>query len=151
MARPPKPPQETLFAHGLGAQIIWIGLLMGAASIATQVWAFHAGHAHWQTMVFTVLCLSQLGNALAIRSDRESLFRQGVWSNLPMIGAVALTLGLQLAVIYVPFLQPIFKTAPLSLWELSACLGMSTVVFWAVEVEKWVGRRREVPARAGER
>jgi Ca2+-transporting ATPase len=151
MARPPKPPQETLFAHGLGAQIIWIGLLMGAASLATQGWAFHTGHAHWQTMVFTVLCLSQLGNALAIRSDRESLFRQGVWSNLPMIGAVVLTLGLQLAVIYVPFLQPIFKTASLSLWELSACLGMSTVVFWAVEVEKWIRRRTEEPARAGER
>ena len=151
MARPPKPPQETLFAHGLGAQIIWIGLLMGAASLATQGWAFHTGHAHWQTMVFTVLCLSQLGNALAIRSDRESLFRQGIWSNLPMTGAVVLTLGLQLAVIYVPFLQPIFKTAPLSLWELLACLGMSTVVFWAVEVEKWIGRRTEEPARAGER
>jgi Ca2+-transporting ATPase len=64
-----------------------------------------------------------------------------------MTGAVGLTLGLQLAVLYVPFLQPVFKTAPLSLWELSACLGMSTVVFWAVEVEKWVRRRGEAPEK----
>lgn len=92
-------------------------------------------------MVFTVLCLSQLGHALAIRSERDSTFRLGFWSNPVLVGAVLFTLGLQLATIYVPALNPIFKTESLSLDELLICLVASTVVFFAVEVEKWCVRR----------
>jgi hypothetical protein len=65
-------------------------------------------------MVFTVLCLGQLGNALAIRSQTESVFSQGLLSNRPMAGALALTVALQMATLYVPFLNPVFRTAPLS-------------------------------------
>jgi Ca2+-transporting ATPase len=93
-------------------------------------------------MVFTTLCLAQMGNALAIRSDKYSLFSIGVFSNLALIGAVLLTFGLQLAVIYVPFLQDIFQTVALSPLELAVCLGASTLVFWAVEAVKWIGRQR---------
>jgi Ca2+-transporting ATPase len=93
-------------------------------------------------MVFTVLCLSQMGHVLAIRSDSESLFSQGLLSNKPLVGAFLLTFGLQLATIYVPFLNPIFKTEPLTLGELGLTLAMSTVVFVAVEIEKFFKRRR---------
>ena len=61
MQRPPRPPNESIFSHGMWQDIIWIGLLMGGVSIFTQAWAYHTGHAHWQTMVFTVLTLSQMG------------------------------------------------------------------------------------------
>jgi Ca2+-transporting ATPase len=98
--------------------------------------------AHWQTMVFTVLCLSQLGHVLAIRSDRESLFTKGLFTNKPLLGAVVLSIGLQLGVVYIPFLNPIFKTEPISAWELAAAMGLSSVVFFAVECEKFVQRRR---------
>jgi Ca2+-transporting ATPase len=103
---------------------------------------------YWRTMVFTVLCLSQMGHALAIRSDRESLFKIGLLSNRPMLGAVALTFALQLSTIYVPFMQKIFKTEALSLRDLAIALALSTVVFWAVEVEKWVKRRQDVKMAA---
>ena len=96
----------------------------------------------WQTMIFTTLTLAQMGNALAIRSRRDSLFRIGLFSNRPMLGAVLLTFALQMAVIYVPFLQKAFQTEPLSAQELGVSLLMSTVVFWAVEFEKWIRRRR---------
>jgi Ca2+-transporting ATPase len=141
MQRPPRPPQESLFAHGLWQQIVWVGLLMGGVCIVTQAWTYHAGVSHWQTMVFTVLTLSQMGNVLAIRSERASFFQQGVCSNRPLLGAVLLTFILQMATIYVPFLNPIFKTAPLSGQELVLCLVLSSVVFWAVEAEKWLLRR----------
>jgi Ca2+-transporting ATPase len=127
--------------HGLGAHIVWVGLLMGAACIVTQAWSIRTGFAHWQTMVFTVLCLSQMGHVLAIRSERESLFSQGLFSNRPLVGAFLLTFGLQLATIYVPFLNPIFKTEPLTIAELGLTLAMSSVVFIAVEIEKLVKRR----------
>jgi P-type Ca2+ transporter type 2C len=141
MKRPPRHPQESIFA-GMWMEIIWVGLLMGAVSIFTQAWAIRSGIAHWQTMVFTVLCLSQMGNVLALRSEKESLFTQGVFTNRPLVGAFVVTILLQLATIYVPFLNPIFKTQPLSAAELATTLGLSTIVFFAVEVEKWMRRKR---------
>ncbi len=141
MRRPPRPPQENLFAQGLGYHVIWVGLLMGGISILAQALSYHAGNPNWQSMVFTVLTLSQMGHVLAIRSERDSLFTQGLWSNRPLVGAVALTFALQMAVLYVPWLNPIFKTAPLSAAELGFCLVLSSVVFFAVEIEKAVVRR----------
>lgn len=142
MQRPPRHPEESIFAHGLGAHIIWVGLLMGFVSIFTQAWSIKTGHAHWQTMVFTVLCLSQMGHVLAIRSERESLFSQGLLSNKPLIEAFLLTFVFQMAAIYMPFLNPIFKTEPLTLSELILTLALSSVVFFAVEIEKMWRRRR---------
>jgi Ca2+-transporting ATPase len=146
MDRPPRHPKESIFAHGLGTHIVWVGLLMGAACIITQAFSIHTGFAHWQTMVFTVLCLSQMGHVLAIRSESESLFSQGFFSNLPLVGAFLLTLVLQMATIYVPLLNPIFKTEPLTLAELGVTFVMSSMVFIAVEVEKFFLRRRQVTA-----
>jgi Ca2+-transporting ATPase len=143
MRRPPRNPQENIFS-GMWVQIIWIGLLMGAVSIFTQAWAIGSGReqAHWQTMVFTVLCLSQMGNALALRSERESLFQQGFLTNKFMFGAVLLTFMLQMATIYVPLLNPIFKTAPLTFGELSIAIVLSCIVFLAAETEKWWLRKK---------
>ncbi|MCX7995625.1 MAG: calcium-translocating P-type ATPase, PMCA-type [candidate division WOR-3 bacterium] len=143
MKRPPRHPQESIFAHGLGIHIIWVGLLMGFVSIFTQFCSIEAFNADWQTMVFTVLCLSQMGHALAIRSERESLFTQGIFSNRPLLGAVFLTFLLQLCVIYIPFLHPIFKTKPLTIPELMLCIVLSSIVFLAVEIEKMIKRSKE--------
>ena len=142
MKRHPRHPQESIFAHGLGIHIIWVGLLLGGVTIFTQAWSIHTGHSHWQTMVFTVLCLSQMGHVLAIRSEKESLFSQGLLTNKPLLGAVLLTFILQLATIYIPFLNPVFKTEPLSPGELLFALAMSSVLFVAVEIEKWFKRRK---------
>jgi Ca2+-transporting ATPase len=147
MQRPPRPPGESVFAHGLWQHALWVGLLIGGLCLGVQAWALGSGgdeaaRAHWQTMVFTVLTLAQMAHLLAIRSERESLFTQGLASNLPLLGAVALTLVLQLATIYVPVLQPIFHTQPLSAGELAACFGLAAVVFVAVEIEKAWRRRR---------
>lgn len=143
MNRPPRHPQESIFAQGLGTHILWVGFLMGAVSLLAQAWALKTGHAHWQTMVFTVLCLSQMGNVLAVRSERESLFSQGLLSNKPLLGAFALTFILQMATIYVPFFNPIFKTEPLTPGELTLTLALSSIVFFAVEIEKLWKRARK--------
>ena len=142
MQRPPHPPKESIFARGMWQYILWVGCLLGLITLIVPFFGYQAGNPAWQTMVFTTLCLAQMGNALAIRSDKHSLFSIGVFSNPALIGAVLLTVGLQLAVIYVPFLQELFKTVPLSPLELGICLGMSTLVFGAVEAVKWIGRRR---------
>ncbi|MBI5607243.1 MAG: cation-translocating P-type ATPase [Deltaproteobacteria bacterium] len=145
MKRPPRHPEESIFAHGLGLHAVWVGFLMGALTLLAQAWFIKTGNSHWQTIVFTVLCLTQLGHVLAIRSEKESLFRQGILSNKPLLGAVLLTFALQMAAIYWPILNPIFKTAPLTFNELMITLVLSTMVFWAVELEKWVKRKLDRP------
>ncbi len=143
MQKPPRHPKESIFAHGLGYHLFWVGLLMGGVSIFTQAWFMKSGGTYWQTMVFTVLSLSQMGHVLAIRSERESLFKLGLFSNKPLLGAVLLTFALQMATIYVPVLNPIFRTVPLPPAELAFALALSTIVFFAVEIEKWWFRKKE--------
>jgi Ca2+-transporting ATPase len=128
-----------VFAGGLWQHTLWVGLLIAALCLSVQAWALREGM-HWQTMVFTVLTFTQMAHVLAIRSETQSLFEQGLRSNLPMTGAVLATLALQLATIYVPALQPIFRTESLSAGELALCVAAAVVVFVAVEIEKALRR-----------
>jgi Ca2+-transporting ATPase len=118
---------------------------MAGVVLFVQTWSIRAAGTHWQTMVFTVLCLSQLGHALAIRSEKESLFKIGLLSNIYLFGAVLLTFALKMATVYAAPLNPIFKTEPLSLSELICTILLSSIVFMAVEIEKLIKRRRTVP------
>jgi len=142
MRRPPYPPQESIFARGLWQYILWVGALMGLVSLAAELWGLRTGRAAWQTMVFTTLCLAQMGNALAIRSEKHPLPAIGLLSNPALVWAVLSTLVLQMLVVYVPFLQGIFKTVALSPAELGVSLALSSVVFLAVEMAKILAGHR---------
>ena len=142
MERPPRPSGENIFANGLGIHIIWVGSLLATLTIATQAYSIYIKDAHWQTMVFTVLCLGQLTYSLAVRSETESFFRQGLFSNKRLFFTVIFSFLVQLGIIYFPFFNKIFRTAPLSTGELLFCVAMAFVVFFAVEIEKWVRRMK---------
>jgi len=139
MERDPRPPSESIFAGGVWQRVLIVGLLMGFVCLGLGVWGEASGRP-WQTMVFTTLALSQLGNALAIRSDRQSLFAQGLRSNLPLTWTVLITLAIQIAIIYMEPLQRLLHTESLSVLELSVVLVASTIVFWIIESEKLVRR-----------
>jgi Ca2+-transporting ATPase len=141
MRRPPRPPTESLFARGLWQHAIWVGVLMAVLTLGVQSVAIGLDW-EWQTMTFTTLALLQLGHALAVRSERESFFRLGWRTNKPLIGAVVLTAAVQLLIVYSSFLQPVFDTEALGAAELAVVLAVSTLVFVAVEIEKWIIRRR---------
>jgi Ca2+-transporting ATPase len=102
MQRPPRPTAESLFANGMWQHILGIGLLLGGLCLGVQAWAMATGHTSWQTMVFTVLTLGQMAHVMGIRSEQDPLWRIGVASNRPLLGAVLLTFALQMATIYVP-------------------------------------------------
>ncbi len=145
MQRPPYPPERRIFDRGMVRDIFWIGLLMGFVSLILGYWYWAYGSSvetHWRTIVFTVLTLAQMGNALATRSTHDSLFRIGVFSNMALIGSIALTFGLQMAVVYWSPLQNIFDTTSLTAGELVSCIALSTIVFWAVEAQKLISRSR---------
>ena len=143
MRRPPRAPTQSIFADGLWQHAVWVGLLMAAVVLPVQALA-RAMEWHWPTMVFTTLALLQLGHALAVRSEHRSFRSLGVRSNPWLLGAAAATVAAQLAVVFVPFLQPIFDTDGLGILELAVVVLASTTVFTAVEMEKVVrrGRRR---------
>lgn len=142
MHRPPRPPDESVFARGLGVHVVWVGVWMAALVVGTQAAALNYGFAAWQTMVVSVMAFSQMAHVLAIRSERESLFSQGLMSNKPLLGAVLLTVLMQLAIIYVPAANRLFRTQPLSLGELAWSLLAGSLAFFAVEIEKWIRRTR---------
>jgi Ca2+-transporting ATPase len=141
MHRAPRPPQQNVFANGLGLHVLWVGLLIGGLSILSQAWAVDRGSDNWQTVVFTVLTFSQLVHVLVIRFDRESVFGRRFFKNWSLLAAILLTLLLQFAVIYLPPLQNIFNTAPLTAEELAVCALLPFVVLVGVEIEKLLVRR----------
>jgi Ca2+-transporting ATPase len=142
MRQPPRSPAEGIFAGGMGFQVAWAACLMAAVTLGVQAWGLASSRPSWQTMVFTVLCLSQLANALAVRSERASLRQLGLFTNAALLAAVAGVAALQMAVIYAPPLARVFGTVPLTLPELALAVAASTVIFFAIELEKMIRRRR---------
>jgi Ca2+-transporting ATPase len=141
MRRPPRRPQERIFAAGLWQHVLTMGLLTGAVSLGLGIWA-HATGRPWQTMIFTSLALLQLGNVLAVRSERQSLFQLGLGGNRFLAWTVLGTLLLQLAVVYWPPARAALELHPLSLADLAVVLGASTIGFWAIEAQKLATRLR---------
>ena len=134
MLRPPGKPGESIFARGVGSYILRIGIVFALMVIALMVWAARTG-APWKTIVFTTLCLAQMGHALSARSERP-LFQVAPFSNPWLLWAVVLTSLLQLALLYVPSLANFFGTVPLSGHDLAICAGVSLIFFLYLELEK---------------
>lgn len=147
MHRSPYAPDESLFGRGLGRHILLVGALLGITGIILGYWAWSTnlraanGAPAWNTMVFMFLTIAQMGHALALRSHRESIFKVGLGGNPLLLGAIIVTIVLQLIAVYAPFFNNIFGTNPLTLEQLLICLVLSTIVFWGVELEKLLIRR----------
>ncbi|MCX7913841.1 MAG: cation-translocating P-type ATPase, partial [Thermodesulfovibrionales bacterium] len=141
MNRPPRDPQEGVFASGRGYFILIYGFIIGIGALFFQAFAI-ASQYPWQTMVFTGLVLGRMAVVMAVRSESDSLFKIGIFSNKPLLGAVLITFALQMAVVYIPFLNPIFYTNPLAINELLLTLAFSIFVLFVIEIEKLYRRRR---------
>lgn len=141
MQHKPRAQDESIFANGMWQHIIWVGVLIGVLCLGTLQWGLTQEHAYWQTSVFTVLVFSQLFHSLAVRSDIDSLWSQGLWTNVFLIVAVTISVLLQLALIYIPFFNELFNTQPIPLPELGICVAISAILFVTVEIEKWLIRR----------
>jgi Ca2+-transporting ATPase len=136
MQRQPAKPGESIFARGIGRYIFRVGFVFAVLTIALMIWSARM-QAHWQTMVFTTLCLAQMGHALSARSDRP-LYSVAPFSNPWLFWAVLLTTTLQLLVLYVPLLAGFFGVQPLSWRELLACFVVSLLFFFYLEIDKIV-------------
>jgi Ca2+-transporting ATPase len=129
--------------------ILLVGVLMSTLVLGVQAYALDSGKDNWQTLVFTTLTFTQLAHVMAIRSDREALTTIGLFSNPLLLGAVVVTVGLQLLLIYVPLFNDIFDIAPLTPMELGLCGTCTLVILFAVELEKWLIRKGLLYAKNG--
>lgn len=136
MQRPPYSPQEGVFSRGAASQTLWSGLLIGALGLGIGGWYYFGDHPEWQTMIFSSLAFAQVGQALASRSDRESLLTLGLASNPLMLGMATLVTLLQLGVLYIPPVASFFSVIPLSLPDLLVSLGAGLLVLVALEAAK---------------
>lgn len=147
MQQPPKNPKESIFARGLGSYMVRIGLVLAIVTIAMMMWAYGYTAAtadpaaglerdRWKTMVFTTLCLAQMGHALAIRSNTRLFMEVNPFSNPFILISVVLTSILQLLLIYVEPLRNFFSTHYLPFNELMVCVGFSALIFIWIELEK---------------
>ena len=144
MKRPPFSPRESIFARGLGSYIIRIGIIFAIITIALMWWAYQHTHAAgyqgdrdaWKTMVFTTLCIAQMGHAIAIRSNNRLTIEMNPFSNIFVLAAVVVTTILQLMLVYVPPLRDFFGTHYLNMQELGVCIGFSALMFVWIELEK---------------
>jgi Ca2+-transporting ATPase len=139
MKRPPKDPKQNIFTKRMAFHVLWVGFLMGIVTLGTQTWAIKHSIPHWQTIVFTTLCFSQMEcNSF----PTGSVFKMGLLSNKPLLLTILITVSLQLVIIYTPFFNVVFKTQPLT-FELTMTVLASSIVFCAVEIEKWMIRRNK--------
>ena len=143
MQRPPLSPQAGIFSDGLLAQVMWTGLFIGVVTVGVG-FAYHEAKpgGPWQTLMFTMLAIMQVFQALGTRSNRESLFTIGLFSNRTMVGTIVLVVGLQVVAVHAPFLSTsLLQVHPLGTAEWMLVFGAGVVMLVSTEIEKWWRRR----------
>ncbi|MCQ1534309.1 calcium-translocating P-type ATPase, SERCA-type [Methanosarcina sp. KYL-1] len=143
MKQKPRDVKEGLITRREVAAALGIGGLIALQGLIVLLWSLDSGFplAKLQTLIFTLVVFSELFNAFNWRSDRYSIFALGLFTNKPLLYAVGATVGLQLLVVYVPFMQTAFRTVPLSLADWGVILPLASTTFIAMELVKYLRAR----------
>ncbi|MGW7404266.1 cation-translocating P-type ATPase [Streptomyces sp. NPDC054833] len=164
MDSPPRPRRERLFSTAVMGRILFLGGIQALGVCAVFFWHIHASGIPYAdftrddpvyreaiTMVQAGIVVSQFFNALAVRTDRQSVFRAGLLSNPWLIGAGCVGIALMAAISYAPPLQAIFNTAPLAPADWAVLAGLGALLLAAEEARKWVLRHRRTSPKGGTR
>jgi Ca2+-transporting ATPase len=142
MRLPPRSQKEGIITKRVLLYSLFVGILIALQALALFRWQLESSSlVKAQTMVFTLIVFSEMFNAFNWRSDRHSVFSIGLFSNKPLIYAVTSTIVLQLAVIYIPFLNDAFSTAPLELEDWMLILALASTTLILVEAAKFTEQR----------
>ena len=146
MAQAPRPRGEGVITRGMWSGIFYIGAIMAVGTLLVLDASLPGGliegsgnMRYAQTMAFTTLVFFSFFTVFNARSDERSAFA-GLFSNPWLWGAVLLSLVLQAAVIYIPFLQQAFSTVSLRAADWLICAAMGSSVLWLRELSKVVTR-----------
>jgi len=146
MRRPPRSPQANLLDRGAQRHILWVGIVIAVLTLGVGYIYYAPDSQTWQTMMFVTLAFIQIGHALGLRAAGDQGLKS-LTANPTMIGVTFLTILLQIAAIYVPFLDTFFQVVPLSAKDLGLCALLGVVIGAAVEIEKRLMLRRQTAAK----
>ncbi|MFG3064642.1 cation-translocating P-type ATPase [Streptomyces sp. NPDC048231] len=159
MDRPPRPRRERLFSTVVMGRVLFLGGIQALGVCAVFFWHIHASGIPYSdftkdntvyreavTMVQAGIVVSQFFNALAVRTDRQSVFRTGLLSNPWLLAAGCFGIALMAAISYAPPLQAVFNTAPLGPADWAVLSGFGALLLAAEEGRKWLLRRRHTTA-----
>lgn len=142
MLRPPQKNGQGLLSRGLGIHVLWVGMMLASLCLGVELIWLNNSNPHWQTMVFLLLGNGQLMHGLAISNEHRSSMGRAFYSNSRLLVVVAFTFLLQIAVVYHPLLNQALHTQPLRWQEWMVCFLISSLVFFVVEISKWMGERK---------
>lgn len=142
MKRSPYNPQEGIFSRGGGTLVLLTGILIGALALAIGSWYYFTGQPQWRTMIFTSLAFMQVFQVLASRSESESFFSAGPFTNRVMILMVLMVVALQGVIIYVPVLREFFDITYLGITDIMVCVLSGIIVFIFIEVIKKIRQQK---------
>ncbi len=142
MDRPPRKPEESIFAGGMILDILICGSLLGGICLGIQKYALLNGIEGWQTMVFSVLCLSQTFVTISIRSEIYSPFQTGFSGNPFLIGTIFLNSALQLLLLYIPAFREVLNLQKISDSQVLLCFILSLVPGIGLEIIKKIRKTK---------
>jgi magnesium-transporting ATPase (P-type) len=155
MSRPPRPPGEHLFNWTVVRRFCFLGSIQAAGVVAAFFWRIHTAHLPFSdftaanptyrealTMTQAGIVVSQFFNSFAVRTQEQSVLRVGIVSNKPLIIAGLFGLAFMSCISYVPALQSVFNTAPLSLTDWLILFALGAILLMAEEARKAVIRAR---------
>jgi Ca2+-transporting ATPase len=141
MRRPPRRPTDNIISHQMLGDLLLVATTMTVGTLLIFFMApSGASILHKRSMAFTTLILFQLFNALSARSDSDSAFR-AMFSNHWLWGSILLSVGLQVILLNLPYLQLAFGLVSLSRTDWILCVSVASSVLWVSEVAKYVRRR----------
>jgi P-type Ca2+ transporter type 2C len=162
MDQPPRPRSERLLSRTTLRRVVFIGAIQSVFAVTGFLYVllshgWHWGDASWMnpsspyyavyrealTMTQAAIVAGQVANGFGCRTDRESLFKVGLFTNRFLVIGEIIAIGIMCAISYVPFLQNIFKTAPLTLGDWIFLAIAAVTLFFAEEARKWFLRRRD--------
>jgi Ca2+-transporting ATPase len=144
MKRPPRPTREPVVTRQRAFLMLAQGAFIAFCSLAAFCFVMfieNEGLPRARTAAFVVLACSQLFHSFNCRSQTESLFRIGIFTNTKLVLAGAISFLLQMMVVYAPFCQMVFKTEPLSVFDWIMVVVLSSLPLWAMEVIKTINKR----------
>jgi Ca2+-transporting ATPase len=148
MKRSPRPPEEPVVTRSRGLLMLVQGAFIAACSLgayALVLFVEDEGLGRARTAAFAVLAVSQLFHSYNCRSLTESLFKIGVFTNKSLLLATGVSFVLQMAVVYLPPLQTVFKTEPLGLVDWLLVIAISSLPLWGTEIYKTMHKLRTAP------
>ncbi|OGC07535.1 hypothetical protein A2526_03980 [candidate division WOR-1 bacterium RIFOXYD2_FULL_36_8] len=145
MKRPPRPVNEGVVTGGQAILMITQGFFLAFCSLFAFVFVLFVEResiCHARTAAFVVLACSQLFHSFNCRSNKDSIFKLGFFTNKQLVLAVIVSFMLQMAVVYLPFFQIIFKTEALNMTDWLFVLFVSSLPLWMMEAVKLLGRKK---------